>query len=348
MILKNNRSICLDKFINKTLYDKSKGYYMNKNPIGKRGDFITSPNISIMFSEMITIWIIAFWKKIGFPKKINIIELGGGNGEMIHQILKTIKNFNKFESSSKFYILEKSPYLKKIQKKKIKNKNVTWIDNLNKVSKNPSLFLANEFFDALPIKQFTKKKNVWYEKFVCSKGNKFKFVDVKKENLKIEKIFDQKISEDINFIEYSPLAFKKLNIISKLIREYNGGILIIDYGYFKKEMINTLQSVKNHKKINFFKNIYNSDITHMLNFNYYKKKLINLKLDSIQFTTQREFLMKMGILERAEIISKNVSFLKKTDIYFRLKRLIDNKEMGSLFKVFFATMKKNKFNLGFK
>ena len=86
----------------------------------------------------------------------------------------------------------------------------------------------------------------------------------------------------------------------------------------------------------------------MLNFNYYKKKLINLKLDSIQFTTQREFLMKMGILERAEIISKNVSFLKKTDIYFRLKRLIDNKEMGSLFKVFFATMKKNKFNLGFK
>ena len=75
MILKNNSYICLDKFINKTLYDKSKGYYMNKNPIGKEGDFITAPNISIMFSEMITIWIIAFWKKIGLPKKINIIEI---------------------------------------------------------------------------------------------------------------------------------------------------------------------------------------------------------------------------------------------------------------------------------
>ena len=347
MILKNNSKICLDKFINKTLYDKSKGYYMNKNPFGKEGDFITAPNISIMFSEMIAIWIISFWEKMGLPQKINIIELGGGNGEMIYQILRTIKNFNKFKDSAKFYILEKSPYLKQIQKKKIKSKEVIWIDNLNKVSKNPSIFIANEFFDSLPIKQFIKKKSIWYEKFIYSKNNKLKFIDIKKENLKTEKIFNQKISNDINFIEYSPLAFKKLNIISKIVRKYNGGILIIDYGYFKKKMINTLQGVKNHKKINFLKNIYNSDITHMLNFKYYKKKLENLKLDSIQFTTQREFLMKMGIIERAELISKNVSFSKKADIYFRLKRLIDDKEMGSLFKVFFATNKKNKFNLGF-
>ena len=347
MILKNNSKICLDKFINKTLYDKSKGYYMNKNPFGKEGDFITAPNISIMFSEMIAIWIISFWEKMGLPQKINIIELGGGNGEMIYQILRTIKNFNKFKNSAKFYILEKSPYLKQIQKKKIKSKEVIWIDNLNKVSKNPSIFIANEFFDSLPIKQFIKKKSIWYEKFIYSKNNKLKFIDIKKENLKTEKIFNQKISNDINFIEYSPLAFKKLNIISKIVRKYNGGILIIDYGYYKKKMINTLQGVKNHKKINFLKNIYNSDITHMLNFKYYKKKLENLKLDSIQFTTQREFLMKMGIIERAELISKNVSFSKKADIYFRLKRLIDDKEMGSLFKVFFATNKKNKFNLGF-
>ena len=347
MILKNNSKICLDKFINKTLYDKSKGYYMNKNPFGKEGDFITAPNISIMFSEMIAIWIISFWEKMGLPQKINIIELGGGNGEMIYQILRTIKNFNKFKNSAKFYILEKSPYLKQIQKKKIKSKEVIWIDNLNKVSKNPSIFIANEFFDSLPIKQFIKKKSIWYEKFIYSKNNKLKFIDIKKENLKTEKIFNQKIPNEINFIEYSPLAFKKLNIISKIVRKYNGGILIIDYGYYKKKMINTLQGVKNHKKINFLKNIYNSDITHMLNFKYYKKKLENLKLDSIQFTTQREFLMKMGIIERAELISKNVSFSKKADIYFRLKRLIDDKEMGSLFKVFFATNKKNKFNLGF-
>ena len=118
MLLKNNSKIPLDKFINKVLYDKNNGYYMHKNPIGHKGDFITSPNISIMFSEMIAIWIISFWEKIGCPKKINIVELGAGNGEMMFQILKTVEKFNKFKLSSNFIIYEKSTYLKKLQKKK--------------------------------------------------------------------------------------------------------------------------------------------------------------------------------------------------------------------------------------
>ena len=99
----------------------TQGYYTNTNPIGYKGDFITSPNISIMFSEMLTIWLISFWEKLGCPKKINIIELGAGNGEMINQILKTIENFRNFKLSAKFYIHEKSLFLKKYKKIKIKN-----------------------------------------------------------------------------------------------------------------------------------------------------------------------------------------------------------------------------------
>ena len=158
MIIKKNNNISLDKFIDKTLYDKSKGYYSNKNPVGHQGDFVTSPNISVMFSEMIAIWLISFWENLGCPKKINIIELGAGSGEMMHQILKTINNFKKFRSSAKFYIHEKSQYLKKIQKNKNQKYDVKWTDNLNKISTYPSIFIANEFFDALPIKQFIKKK----------------------------------------------------------------------------------------------------------------------------------------------------------------------------------------------
>ncbi len=112
-------------------------------------------------------------------------------------------------------------------------------------------------------------------------------------------------------------------------------------------MFNTLQSVKSHKKNFLLENIYNADITHLINFNFFIKKIKNLKIDSINLTTQREFLLKLGILERAEIISKNMSFSKKSDIYFRLKRLIDKKQMGTLFKVLFITNKKNNFNLGF-
>ena len=119
MLLKNNNKIPLDRFINKVLYEKDNGYYMKKSPIGYKGDFITSPSISIMFSEMMAVWIISFWEKLGCPKKINIVELGAGNGDMMLQILKTIEKFDKFKLSSNFIIYEKSPYLKKLQKKKL-------------------------------------------------------------------------------------------------------------------------------------------------------------------------------------------------------------------------------------
>jgi len=346
MILKSDSKIPLDKFINKVLYDKDKGYYMNRNPIGAGGDFITAPNISIMFSEMIAIWLISFWEKIGQPKKINIVELGAGNGEMIYQILNTVKKFKNFEKSSNFFIFEKSEYLKKLQKKKLKFENIKWINDL-KFSKFPTIFIANEFFDALPIKQFINKKNIWYEKYIINKNNSFDFFDRKIKKETIEKLLKHKIYKNQKFIEFSPLGNKILVSITNIIRKNNGGLLIIDYGYNSRKMFDTLQSVKNHKKNNLLKNIYKSDITYLINFNFLKEKIKRLKISSIKLTTQREFLLKMGILERAEILSKNMPFSKKSDVYFRVKRLIDKKQMGTLFKVLFATNKKNNFSLGF-
>ena len=156
----NKKCIALDRFIYKALYDHKYGFYMKKNPFGIDGDFITSPNVSILFSEMLAVWTIAFWEKLKFPKKFNLIELGSGNGEMILQMIKSFKNFPNFQKSCKINIFEKSPFLKKIQKKKLKQYDVKWIENLNEIKDGPNIFIANEFFDALPIKQFFKiKKN---------------------------------------------------------------------------------------------------------------------------------------------------------------------------------------------
>ena len=347
MFLKNDSKIPLDKFINKVLYDKKKGYYNKSNPIGYEGDFVTAPNISIMFSEMIAIWIISFWEKIGSPKNFNVVELGAGNGEMMCQILNTIKKFKNFEQSSNFFIFEKSEYLKKIQKKKIKFDKIKWISNLRKISTYPTIFVANEFFDALPIKQFINKENIWYEKYILNKNKSLKFFDKKIKKEIIEKLLKQKILKNQNFIEFSPLANVILSSITNIIKKNNGGLLIIDYGYKSKKMFDTLQSVKKHKKNNLLENVYKADITHLINFNFLEKKIKDLKISSVNLTTQREFLLKMGILERAEIISKKMPFSKKSDIYFRIKRLIDKKQMGTLFKVLFATNKKNNFSLGF-
>tara|TARA_B000000475_G_C15593688_1_gene281733 strand:+ start:32 stop:427 length:396 start_codon:yes stop_codon:yes gene_type:complete len=127
MKLKNDLTLTLDKFINLSLYDKKFGYYMKKNPFGKKGDFITAPNVSRLFSEIIAIWIVSFWKSLGSPKKFNIIEMGAGNGEMMKILFESFQKFPLFFNSCNLIIYEKSPLLIKIQKKKIKQKK----DNLD-------------------------------------------------------------------------------------------------------------------------------------------------------------------------------------------------------------------------
>ena len=123
--------------------------------------------------------------------------------------------------------------------------------------------------------------------------------------------------------------------------------MIIDYGYFDQKMKNTLQSIYNQNFSNILKNIGNSDITH--NINFYLFKEIVKKIGGINqiTTTQGNFLTKMGIKQRAEIISKNLTFLKKADLYYRLKRLVDKEQMGKLFKVMLIKNYENTFNLGF-
>ncbi len=344
--LKNK--IPLDEYINFSLYNKKKGYYMKKNPFGKSGDFTTAPNISRLFSEMIAIWILSFWQNLGSPKNFNLIELGAGNGAMMEILIESFKNFPNFINACDIFIHEKSPILVKIQKQKLKKKNITWLSNIKKIKKKPTIFIANEFFDAIPIKQFIKLDNLWFQRYVGKTDNNKLFFFDKKFNMKnFENKIKYNISQKQNFIEYSEIGIDYLKNISEIIKKNNGGALIIDYGYFEEKMKNTLQAISNKKQSNILYNIGNSDITHNINFYLFKKIIKKIgKIDDIT-TTQRNFLLKLGIKQRAEIISKKLPFSKKADIYFRLKRLIDQKQMGDLFKVMFIKNKNNKFNLGF-
>ena len=348
MKLKKYHNLPLDKFIDLSLYNKKFGYYMKKNPFGKKGDFITAPNISRLFSEMIAIWIIKFWQSLGSPKKFNLIELGAGNGEMMKIIIESFQNFPSFLECCNFVIFEKSPTLIKIQKKKLGKKKIVWISEIKKVKKNPAIFIGNEFFDAIPIKQFKRKKGIWFENYVNLENFNKAFFFEKEINIKdIEKKIDFKISENQNFIECSELGLNYLRNICNIIKNNTGGLLLIDYGYTEKKMKNTLQAISNHKFANILEEIGNTDITHNINFNLYKKFTKKIGGLDVDITTQKNFLNNMGIKHRAEIISKNQNFLKKADIYYRLKRLIDEKQMGNLFKVMLVKNINNKFKFGF-
>jgi NADH dehydrogenase [ubiquinone] 1 alpha subcomplex assembly factor 7 len=345
---KNNDLLTLDRFLEESLYNKKSGYYMKKNPFGEKGDFITAPNISILFSEMIAIWVISFWEKLDCPKQFNLIELGAGNGEMMRVLVNTFNKFPQFKKSCKINILEKSKLLQQTQKANIKNEKIKWLNSLNELNNFPCIFIANEFFDALPIKQFLKKEKKWHERYVkFTNDKKPEYVDIPFDMQKFEKKIKFKISYKQKFIEYSPLSSKYLKTIIKKIQLNNGGVLIIDYAYLEREMKNTLQAVSKHKYCSVLKGFRNSDITYNLSFNLINKIVKKLGTCSSISTTQKKFLTKLGILDRAEILSKNMPFGKKADIYFRIKRLIDENQMGHLFKVMFVTNHKNKFKLGF-
>ena len=347
MFEKKVLEIPLDQFINNALYHPKKGYYTHNVLFGKDGDFITAPNISKIFSEMIFLWTISYWEKFYKDKKINIVELGAGNGEMINQIINSSKKFDNFYNNCNFIIYEKSKKLIKLQKEKLKFSKIKWLNNLDKLENRPTIFVGNEFLDALPIKQYINLNNIWYEKYVKKNGKVFNFTNVKCNIKEVEKKLNLKVSKNQNFLEVS---FEQLKIIKKLnsiIKKKGGCILFIDYAYLNKEMFDTLQAVKKHKKVNLLKDVGKVDISHLINIPFLKKIAHKLNLN-LKYTTQRNFLINLGILKRAEILAFNKKFLDKANIFYRINRLIDKRQMGELFKVIYFHNKSEKFSLGFK
>ena len=348
-MINQNYTHSVEEFIERALYDKKSGYYSQRNPFGNDGDFVTAPLISPLFSEMISIWIISYWIKLGKPKNFSIVELGPGNGAFCKTLCRVLKNFPEFEKSTNIYLLEKSERLIKIQKNLIKNKNVFWIKKLSYIKKGPVLFFGNEFFDSIPIKQFEVKNFKIYEKFLYFKNGKFKkFIFKKTSRDNIEKLKNLNLLIRKGVIEYPQKGLKILEIIIKKIQKLKGGILLIDYGYLKAQNNDTLQSLKSKKRNTYYENIGYSDITHLVNFKLLRKFFLKKKLFLNKTVSQGYFLKKLGILERAEMLSKNISFKEKSDLYYRIERLLSEKKMGSIFKVIFAANIKTKFNLGFK
>jgi len=346
---KKSKILPADKFFKNVLYDKKFGYYTSQMPFGKSGDFITSPKILNIFSEIIAIWIVSSWETFGKPKNFNIVELGPGDGSLANILLKSFEKFPEFNSIKKMFLLEKSIFLKKVQKKNILNRDIKWIDNLNGIKKGPVVFFGNEFFDSIPIKQFKKIKNFMFEKsYALMENKKIKEIFTKASPASVKIIKSYKSLKNLKFIEFPQFGLQELKKINKKISKLSGCILMIDYGYLKANNQSTLQSVMKHKRNNLLDNLGKADITSHVNFallsEFFKKDGLKVK----NVVTQKQFLEKMGILERAQMMSNKMKFREQSDLYLRLKRLLGSNYMGDLFKVIMAyKFNKNNF-IGFK
>jgi NADH dehydrogenase [ubiquinone] 1 alpha subcomplex assembly factor 7 len=343
-----SKKIPIDRFISNVLYDKNFGYYSKKIPFGKNGDFITSPGISSLYSEIIALWIVAFWEHLNKPKIFNVVELGPGNGQMCATLLKVFKKFPNFINSTNIFLYEKSKTLKDLQKNNLNHEKINWIKDFTKIKKGPVIFVGNEFFDALPIKQFKKTNNILYEKYVKLESDSKITTIFKKANSKtITELKKYNLLKEQSFIEFPKQGLIELSLIITAIKKLNGGLLLIDYGFLKQQSKSTLQSIKNHKQNMIFDNVGNADITSLVNFNLLENYLRKKKLKVNNVVSQETFLKKMGIIHRAQMVSQRMNFKEKSDLYLRLQRLLNPKQMGKLFKVISAFKLKKKFSIGF-
>ena len=349
----NNGYITLDNFIYISMYDENFGYYISKNPIGEKNDFITSPEISQLFGEIIGLYILDYWN-MNINKSFNLFELGPGKGTMMRDILNISSNFPNYVSKINLKLIEKNHNLI-IHQKKILNEfnnkleSIKWYKDLNNFddTKN-TIFIANEFFDCFPIKQIYKFKDIYYEKIVRYDISKNKFqldnILINKYNPILKKIdyFDLKNDiKDGTILEISNLSDEYIFKISDILLNNEGIIVLFDYGNNFLIGKSTIKSIKNHKHSEILDNPGHQDISYMINFSYIKNLFISKNLYVYGPFNQGDFFKSLGIKQRKDnIIKTNLD--KKNQLENGLNRIIDNDKMGKLFKVLIASSKKIK------
>lgn len=336
-IKKTCRQSCSNGFISLETYMSLclENYYTKKQPLGSSGDFTTAPEISQLFGELIGFWFLEQYKQLGSPDKIYLVELGPGRGTLMSDFLRIIPdNLKKF-----FYLnfVEINPYLTSIQKKIIYPQKATWHNNFEdclfsmKKKPLPLLLVANEFFDALPTRQFKVENSSWHETGII--------YDEEREQLKFSyqltsppfSYLDQK--EGDFFWEYSPKTLSILKNIGLYIQQYSGSALVIDYG--SNGYNATLQAVKSHKKIDPLTLPGQADITTHVNFSSILRTLSLIPgLSTLGPIEQGLFLKNLGIDVLAKKLSSKAKNQKQLyDLYSGLYRLTSANQMGSLFKV---------------
>ena len=334
----NNGPLSIADYMEQALAHPEYGYYMRCDPFGVNGDFITAPEISQMFGELLGLWAGVSWMMAGSPSSVNIVELGPGRGTLMADMLHAAPLVEGFAEAIEVHLVETSPVLKAIQEQTLKDAALSepplWHKALADVTEGTSIFIANEFFDALPIEQYFKAGDYWCPRVVDVKpdGDGLCFV--------LLPPFDApelppgliNVQSDV-MVEVCPAALDITEDISWRITEYGGAALFIDYGHSQSAAGETLQALKNHKYHDPLLDPGEADLTAHVDFGALAQRVFASGARAMGPINQSDFLGALGISERAEALQANASPEQAVDIKSALRRLINAEEMEKLFKV---------------
>jgi NADH dehydrogenase [ubiquinone] 1 alpha subcomplex assembly factor 7 len=318
------------------LSDSEHGYYTTHDPFGARGDFITAPEVSQMFGEMIGVWMAAVWKQMGSPENLRIIELGPGRGTMMKDALRAAKVMPNFREAVVLHLVEISPALQAQQQRTLEPlaTPMLWHPSLSDVPPGPAIILANEFFDALPIHQAVKTEHGWHERRIeIDSTGSLAFTTASEQISHFDNLLPSPLRSAPDGSIFEWRADNVALELGKRLMCDGGAALVIDYGHTQSAVGDTLQAIGRHAYAEALSAPGSVDLTAHVDFQALASAVEAMGANGYGPITQSQFLRRLGIVTRAASIKTKVPDAA-ADIDAALKRLISEGEpgMGVLFK----------------
>ncbi len=319
------------------LSDPQYGYYRTRDPIGAAGDFTTAPEISQMFGELIGLWMVAVWRQMGAPDDVRLIELGPGRGTMMSDALRAAKVVPEFIRAAAVHMVEISPVLRALQEKALEQSGspASWHETLSEVPAGPSIVVANEFFDALPVHQAIKMWDGWHERGVCVGGDgKLAYLALPEVIERFAPILPPMLSTARDGEIFEWRAATEALALGKRIRTGPGVVLVIDYGHEESAAGETLQAVGQHGFADPLLTPGEIDLTAHVDFEALTVAVGAMGADGYGPITQAEFLRRLGIQTRAAALKRDAPRTKAAEVDAAVARLTGHGRtgMGTLFK----------------
>ena len=333
--------ISVAAYMDACVADPDAGYYATRHPIGAQGDFITAPEISQIFGELLGLWAVAVWQSMGAPKPVVVAELGPGRGTLMADARRAWRSVPQFLEAVTVALIETSPSLRDVQQEALRGSPapVQWFDRVEDMPQGPLIVIANEFLDALPVRQLVRRGVHWHERcvavdrhdaFIFTEGNALQAEELPEAALALD-------APDGAILEIRPGAERLMSALAARASEAPLVALFIDYGHDETGFGDTLQAVRNHAYADPLAASGEADLTAHVDFAALKRSAKAHGLDVYGPMPQGAFLLKLGLEARRDRLLAGATPAQRDSILSGAARLTDPRQMGALFKALVLT-----------
>jgi NADH dehydrogenase [ubiquinone] 1 alpha subcomplex assembly factor 7 len=333
--IRSEGPLSLAQFMAIALYDPEGGYYARRQPIGRAGDYVTAPEMSQIFGELIGLWCADLWARMGRPDPVVLAELGPGRGVMAEDLLRAAAAVPDFRRALRLYLVEASPLLRAEQERRLGGAAPRWAASVGELPPGPLIVVANEFLDALPVRQLTRGSRGWSERLVGldAEGRRL-FVDGPQSRAASLLVPEpmRETAEPGAVVEVRPAALALAAALGERFAREPGAALFIDYGHRGKAAKATLRAFRRHRAVSPLEAPGDVDLSAAVDFAAFAAVARAAGAAVCGPVTQRRFLLALGIETRLEALAARASPAQRARLEAGVARLVDPEDMGALFE----------------